>query len=106
MIKEYYIYIIECANGSLYTGITTDLDRRIEEHKKKKQGAKYTKAFKVKTIRAAWKTRKIIEAKSLAAKLEYQIKRLKRTLKLELIEDKKAFRKIFPEFVGFSRVKV
>ena len=43
----YYVYILECEDGTLYTGITTDLERRLEEHKAGKGGA-YTRAHKVK----------------------------------------------------------
>ena len=38
----YYLYILECADKTLYTGITTDLERRVIEHGEKKLGAKYT----------------------------------------------------------------
>ena len=38
----YYLYILECADKTLYTGITTDLSRRVEEHNVSKLGAKYT----------------------------------------------------------------
>ena len=40
----YYLYIIKCADKTLYTGITTDLGRRIAEHNNNKLGAKYTAA--------------------------------------------------------------
>lgn len=40
----YAVYIVECADGTLYTGITTDLKRRIEEHNTSSKGAKYTRA--------------------------------------------------------------
>ena len=40
----YSLYIIRCADGSLYTGITTDVARRIVEHNESKVGAKYTRA--------------------------------------------------------------
>ena len=39
----YFVYILECADQTFYTGITTDLDRRIKEHNNSKLGAKYTK---------------------------------------------------------------
>jgi len=39
----YFLYILQCADQTLYTGITTDLDRRIKEHNSSKLGAKYTK---------------------------------------------------------------
>ena len=41
----YFLYILECADGSLYTGITTDVARRFEEHKTGK-GAHYTRSHK------------------------------------------------------------
>lgn len=100
--KNYYVYIIECANGSLYTGITTDIDRRFEEHKASKKGAKYTKAFKAVKLRAVWKTKNSDNAKSVASKLENRIKRLNRETKLMLISNKRAFKRIFLEFFEFS----
>ena len=108
--KIYYVYIIECVNGSLYTGITTDIDRRFEEHKSSKKGAKYTKAFKPMKLRAVWKTKTSVNAKSLALKLENRIKKLDRNTKLMLISDKRAFKRIlsesfeFIEFVEFLRI--
>ena len=39
----YFVYILECADHTFYTGITTNLDRRIKEHNTSKVGAKYTK---------------------------------------------------------------
>jgi len=44
MSSPWYLYIVRCADDSLYTGITTDLQRRISEHNKDKKGAKYTRA--------------------------------------------------------------
>ena len=41
---KYYLYIVKCADETLYTGITTDLKRRIKEHNSSPKGAKYTKA--------------------------------------------------------------
>ena len=99
--KIYYVYIIECANGSLYTGITTDIDRRFEEHKASKKGAKYTKAFKPVKLRAVWKTKSGINAKSIASKLENRIKRLDRETKLLIIKNKRAFKKVFLEYFEF-----
>ncbi|MCI8833134.1 MAG: GIY-YIG nuclease family protein [Clostridia bacterium] len=82
--KEYYIYIIRCEDNSLYTGITTDLDRRMKEHLEKgKKGAKYTSSHNVKKIEIVWKTKDKIRA----SKLEYHIKTLKKIQKEELIED-------------------
>ena len=44
MESSYYVYMVECADGTYYTGITTDLKRRIEEHNTSEKGAKYTRA--------------------------------------------------------------
>ncbi len=75
----YYVYIIKCEDGSLYTGITTDLQRRFSEHKKK-IGSRYTASHKVEKIvhTEQCKTR------SDALKRETQIKRLPRRDKLQL----------------------
>ena len=99
--KPYYVYIIECANGSLYTGITTNIDRRFEEHKMSKKGAKYTRAFKPVKLRALWKTKTNLNAKSLAGKLESRIKMLNRKNKIQLIEDKNNFNVTFITFDDF-----
>ena len=40
---EYFVYIVRCNDGTLYTGITTEIDRRIEEHNGTDKGAKYTR---------------------------------------------------------------
>jgi putative endonuclease len=76
----WYIYILECSDGTLYTGITTDVNRRLLEHNSGK-GAKYTRA------RAPVVLRALFEAKnrSEASKEEYRIKKLNRTEKLKLI---------------------
>ena len=63
----YYIYIIECEGGLLYTGITTDIVRRFAEHYEKSgKGAKYTRSHAVKRVAALWSA----PDRSLASKLE------------------------------------
>lgn len=44
MSSTWYLYIVRCADNSLYTGITTDLERRTNEHNSSRLGAKYTRA--------------------------------------------------------------
>lgn len=75
----YTVYILECGDGSLYTGITTDVSRRFLEHTNKK-GAAYT------TGRGAKKIVYTEQAKdrSAASKREIEIKKLSRSKKLEL----------------------
>ena len=80
----YYVYILRCEDDTLYTGITTDVRRRFNEHREDKvKGAKYTKAHKPKEIAAAWEA----GTKSKASKLEYRIKKLGKTEKEKLISD-------------------
>lgn len=77
---KWYVYILECSDGTLYTGITNDLNKRIITHNKGK-GAKYTKArLPVKLIAS-------FEApdRSTASKEEHRIKKLTRQQKLKLI---------------------
>ena len=82
----YYVYIMRCSDNSLYTGITTDVERRFEEHKgKNKKGAKYTASRTVVSIEAVWE----VPDRSSALKLESQIKKLPKSKKEELILIKK-----------------
>jgi putative endonuclease len=77
----YFVYIVECKDGSLYTGVTTELNRRIEEHNGAKLGAKYTKARR--PVRLVYQAE--FADKSTAMIEEARIKRLKRQEKLSLI---------------------
>lgn len=78
----YYLYILECSDLSLYTGITVDLDRRVWEHNTAKTGAKYTKARR--PVRLVYS--KKFRNRSLASKAEIKIKKLSRLQKQELVE--------------------
>jgi putative endonuclease len=77
----YYVYMIRCADDSIYTGITTDLERRFVEHKNKK-GGHYTRAHGAEEI---IHTEKFL-TRSEALKREASIKSLDRTDKLKLIK--------------------
>ncbi|MFA4817812.1 MAG: GIY-YIG nuclease family protein [Parcubacteria group bacterium] len=77
----YYLYILKCADKTLYTGITTNIERRIGEHNAKKIGAKYTSSRQpVKLVYS-----KKFKNRSLASKEESRIKKLKKSQKLTLI---------------------
>ena len=81
MNKEWYVYIVQCSDDSLYTGISTDIDRRILEHNNSKKGAKYTKTRRpVNLVYSEQHT-----DRSTASKREYYIKKLNRKDKLNLI---------------------
>ena len=78
----YYVYIVQCADETLYTGIATDLERRIEEHNHSDKGAKYTRARRPVTL----VYHETFENRSTASKREYEIKkRMSRAQKLEMI---------------------
>ena len=78
----YYTYMLRCADNSIYTGMTNNLDKRINEHlSKDTNSAKYTKSHDAVKLEAAWKSKD----KSLACKLEYQIKNLTKKQKENLI---------------------
>ncbi|MFH1379930.1 MAG: GIY-YIG nuclease family protein [bacterium] len=79
----WYVYILECRNKSLYTGITTDIKRRFKQHQKGKAAA-YTSSFKPTKIRHAEQH----HSRSGALKREAEIKKLSRNKKLTLIKEK------------------
>lgn len=88
----YYVYIIRCSGGILYTGITTDIDRRFAQHTGDLPGgAKFTRSHHPEKIEAVWST----SDRSHASKLEYGIKRLNRSRKLELIADNSRLAEFF-----------
>ena len=78
----YYLYILQCRDKTLYTGITTDLKRRLEEHNSSDKGAKYTRGRRpvVLVFSKKYKNR------SEASKAEREMKKLNRKEKLKLIE--------------------
>ncbi len=87
-MKSSYLYIVRCTDNSLYTGITTDIEKRIKEHYyKKPQCAKYTKSHDVKSLEL------VIELPSYneAQRLEYKIKKMTKSEKEEAVLQKNGF---------------
>lgn len=81
----YYTYMLRCEDNSLYTGITTDLERRFLEHKTKTDKcAKYTLNHTAIKLEAAWES----SSRSLASKLEYNLKNLTKIQKENIINGK------------------
>ena len=78
----YYLYIVRCVDETLYTGIATDLERRIHEHNSSDKGAKYTRVRRpVKLVYS-----EVYPDRSTASKREYVIKKkMTREEKLRLI---------------------
>lgn len=83
-MKQWYVYILRCSDGTLYTGSTDDVARRAQVHNSGK-GAKYTRCrIPVEVVYS-----EACESYSAALKREYAIKQLSRKEKLELIASKK-----------------
>jgi len=80
----YYLYIIKCADETLYTGITTELNRRVKEHNSSNKAAKYTRSRRPVTLVYSEEYRD----KSTASQREYHIKKkMSRKEKIALIEE-------------------
>ena len=78
---SYFIYILKCKDDTLYTGICTDILRRVDEHNNSDKGAKYTRNRR--PVKLVYSEES--ESRSSASKREYEIKKFSRTKKLELI---------------------
>ena len=78
---SYCVYILKCNDDTLYTGITTDITKRLEEHNNTLKGAKYTRARRPVSLVYSENS----QDRSSASKREYEIKKLSRDKKLELI---------------------
>lgn len=78
----WHVYILECSDKSLYTGITNDLAKRLDEHNNAKAGAKYTKARRPVVLKYSKKAR----TRSKALQEEYRIKNLPRAEKIKLCQ--------------------
>lgn len=90
----YYTYIIRCQDNSLYTGITTDLKRRMKEHFcQGEKCAKYTLRHKAIKLEIAWKS----ENRISASKLEYHIKKLAKQQKENLINNNRLLENLLGE---------
>jgi len=77
----YFVYILQCADDTLYTGITTDIKRRVDEHNYSDKGAKYTKLRR--PVKLVYSEES--ENRSSASKREHSIKQMTRVKKMELI---------------------
>lgn len=86
---SWHVYILECADGTLYTGSTNDLTRRVREHNESAQGAKYTKARRPVALRYE----SAHESRSEALKEEARIKALSRPGKQALLRLRRSLKK-------------
>ena len=80
LTASHFVYVVRCANGTLYAGYTTNVDRRLATHNAGR-GARYTRGLLPVELLAAW----AFETKSAALQAEHRIKRLPRHKKLALV---------------------
>lgn len=80
-MKEWFVYVLRCADGTLYTGVTTDVLRRVEEHNASTKGAKYTRVRR--PVALAYQEQ--LPDRSSACAREAAIKKLSRQEKTALI---------------------
>lgn len=79
-MSGWFVYIMRCADGTLYTGITTDIARREQEHNSEKNGARYTRSRRPVVLVYSEE----VENRSEASKREHAIKKLPLVGKMEL----------------------
>ncbi len=99
----YYTYMLRCEDNSIYTGITTNIDRRLNEHlTKSEKCAKYTLKHTAIKLETAWES----ENRMFASKLEYHIKKLPKEKKELLIKDNNRLEEFIGEKIDSSLYKI
>ncbi|MGU7771149.1 GIY-YIG nuclease family protein [Burkholderia sp. MR1-5-21] len=88
---SWFLYLIECADGSVYTGITTDVAARFDEHAAGK-GARYTRSRKPRAVLASFP----LADRSSALRAEYRVKQLTAAQKRELAAGKRTLESVLP----------
>lgn len=84
--SEFSLYIVRCADGTLYTGIATDVSKRLAEHEASPRGAKYLRGRGPLQVVFS----EVVGDRASASQLEFRVKRLSRTQKLALVEGRSA----------------
>jgi putative endonuclease len=87
----WFLYLIECADGSLYTGIATDVDARFAKHVSG-EGARYTRSHKPVTVRASFE----LSGRAEASRAEYWVKKLPTPKKWDLVNGRITLTTILP----------
>ena len=81
--RPWFLYVVHCSDGTLYTGVTTDVSRRVHEHNAGSRGAKYTKARR--PVRLVYCIN--FDNRASAQKAEHKFKKLTRMQKNEVISE-------------------
>ena len=79
---RWYVYILQCGDGTLYTGVTTDLTRRLAEHNHGSRGARYTRTRRPVTLIY----QEHVADRRTAQQREYAIRKLPRQTKLAMAD--------------------
>ncbi len=96
---HYFVYILICDNGSYYTGYTTDLKRRYQEHLQGSDKCKFTRSFKPLGIAQSWR---IVADKRTAMKIERFIKKMSKQDKEALICSPERLAETFPSLTHLN----
>lgn len=83
---SWFVYLLRCADGTLYAGITTDITRRVEEHNNGKAGAKYTRARR--PVLLVWQQE--VTDRSAASRCEHLLRTLTKAQKEALVSGREA----------------
>ena len=94
-----WVYMIECENGSYYTGFSVNLARRYRRHLNGISGAKYVAAFKARSLVCCWE---VYGTKGDSLKIEAHIKKMNRIFKEKIISDPKLLEVIAHERYGVT----
>ena len=88
---QFSLYIVRCADGQLYTGIATNVAKRLAEHESGPRGAKYLRGKGPLEIVFS----ETVGDRATASQLEYRVKRLSRIQKLDLIEGRRRLADVY-----------
>ena len=89
--EDYWIYFLECENGSYYTGCTNNLARRYRQHLNGTGRAKYTQSFKPIRIAQCWR---LFDSRGIALKVEHLIKNMERRDKERIVRKPEKLKKV------------
>lgn len=90
---EYSLYIVRCADGTLYTGIAVDVERRIREHESGMRGAKYLRGRGPLNLEFS----ECLGGRARAQQFEYRVKQLERGRKEALIAGRYSLAELLPD---------
>lgn len=94
--SDYFLYLLRCGDGSLYTGIALDVDKRVAEHRDGTRGARYLRG------RAPFDVvfRRRVGSRSTASRMEYRVKQLAKAQKEALVSGITTLAELFPQLDG------